>query len=85
MPHISQVDRQKYVTLLSEILRTEIETKGDLEYLVYNLMKQFMATREKRYATFHEAVYATVHCAHEFERLYLDKREDKAISDNGEA
>ena len=85
MPHINKEQRELYSTLLSEILRTEILNKGDLEYLVYNLMKQFMATREKRYGTYHEAVYATIHSAEEYKRLYLDKREDKAIAENGEA
>jgi len=47
-------------------------------------MKQFMSTREYRYSTLHEAVYAVMHCADEFRRRYLDKREDEAMNTNGD-
>lgn len=85
MPHINEIQRAKYSIITSLILDTEIENKGDLEYLVYQLMKSFMKTRESRYSTLHEAVYGTIHSAEEFKRLYLDRREDIAIKLNGEA
>jgi len=85
MPHINKEQRVLYSGLISEILRTEILTKGDLEYIIYNVVKQFMATREERYGNLHEAVYACIHAGEEYKRVYLDKREDKAIKDNGEA
>jgi hypothetical protein len=85
MPHISKSQREIYSTFISELLRTEILTKGDLEYIIYNVVKQFMATREFRYSNLHDAVYGCIHAGEEYKRLYLDKREDKAIEDNGEA
>lgn len=85
MPYVNQEQRDKYHNLRLAIeLAPEIETKGDLEYLTFVLMKKFMASRESRYGTLHEAVYAVEHCAHEFERRYLDKREDKARQENGD-
>ena len=85
MPHVNNVQRVRYQHLTNEILNEDIETKGDLEYLVYQLMKSYMATRERRYSTLHDAVYATIHSAEEYKRLHLDKREDTALSENGEA
>lgn len=85
MPHINDKQKIKYQHLANLIAKTEIETKGDLEYLVYQLMKSYMVSRERRYSTLHEAVYGTIHSAEEFKRLHLDKREDEAIKENGEA
>ena len=85
MPHINEEQKKKYRALIEEISFTTIHEKGDLEFLVFILIKQFMLTREHRYATLHDAVYATIHSAEEYKRLYLDKREDEAINKNGEA
>jgi len=85
MPYIKQDDRAKYSEITNKICDLkEIETKGDLEYLVFVLMKKFMSTREKRYSTLHEVVYAVMHCADEYRRRYLDKREDEARETNGD-
>jgi len=85
MPYIKQLDRDKYDIIIKAISSsTGIETKGDLEYLVFALMKKFMKTREARYSTLHEVVYAVMHCADEYRRRYLDKREDEALKNNGD-
>ena len=47
-------------------------------------MKSFMKTREFRYSTLHEVVYDIMHCADEYRRRYLDKREDEARETNGD-
>ena len=82
MPYIKKEERMKYDYQLDNL--PNIETKGDLEYCVFKLMKKFMKTREFRYSTLHEVVYAVMHCADEYRRRYLDKREDEAISTNGD-
>jgi len=85
MPYINQTQRDKYYIIMKAIKSsTGIETKGDLEYLVFTLMKKFMSTRENRYSTLHDCVYAIQHCADEFRRRYLDKREDEARETNGD-
>lgn len=85
MPHINYNQREKYEKIISALKNTQIETKGDLEYIVYNVIKQYMSTRGYRYSNLHDAVYGAIHAGEEFKRLYLDKREDEAISINGEA
>lgn len=82
MPYIKQDQREKYDEVLDELLF--IDSKGDLEYCIFKLLKIFMATRENRYSTLHEAVYSAQHCADEFRRRYLDVREDLAKEANGD-
>ena len=84
MPYIDKNQRQKYNKVIDVIGNTTIETKGDLEYLVFSLMQKFMKTREFRYSTLHEVVYAVMHCADEYRRRFLDNREDEARKTNGD-
>jgi len=85
MPYISKEQRDKYHALITVLNATpEIETKGDLEYLIFSLMKKFMVTRDNKYTTLHDCVYATQHCSDEFRRRFLDKREDNARQQNGD-
>lgn len=84
MPYINSESRDKYKNLKSIINKTEIDTKGDLEYLVFSLMVQFMVTRQFKYSDLHDCVYAVEHCSHEFLRRFLDKREDSARHENGD-
>ena len=82
MPYIKAENRKQYDKVLKHLI--EIETKGDLEYCVFKLMKTFMSTREKRYSTLHEVVYAVIHAGEEFKRRYLDVRENEAREENGD-
>lgn len=85
MPYVNKEQREKYKNLLIMVQNIpEIETKGDLEYLIFVLMKKYMSTREQRYSTLHDCTYATQHCSDEFRRRFLDKREDKARQSNGD-
>ena len=85
MPYVAKEQREKYKNLLLLIDHIEqIETKGDLEFLVFYLMKKYMKTRESRYATLHDVVYAVIHAGEEFKRRFLDKREDQARQQNGD-
>jgi len=82
MPYIAEEQRSQYDYGLDMI--EDIKTKGDLEYCIFKLMRKFMKTRDERYTQLHDAVYAAVHCGHEFNRRFLDKREDAAIEKNGD-
>ena len=82
MPYIKADERISYDKVLDQM--PDIRSKGDLEYCVFKLMKQFMEIREKRYSTLHEVVYAIMHCADEYRRRFLDKREDEAREENGD-
>jgi hypothetical protein len=82
MPYIKADLRIKYDKIINQL--PDIDNKGDLEYIVTKIMKRFMSTRERRYSTLHEVVYAIMHCADEYRRRHLDKREDEAIIENGD-
>lgn len=82
MPYIIKSKRKKYDQFINQI--KEIESKGDLEYCITKLQKIFMSSRKYRYSPLHDCVYATQHCADEFRRRCLDKRENKAIKENGD-
>jgi len=67
-----------------------IEEKNRIPYnkmidlLVFSVMQKFMKTRAFRYSTLHDCVYAVQHCADEFRRRFLDKRENEAREKNGD-
>jgi len=84
MPYIDQNSRQKYSNMIYEISNKEIETKGDLEYLVFVLMRQYMKSKEYRYSTLHDCVYGVIHAGEEFKRRFLDVREISAMEKNGD-
>jgi hypothetical protein len=82
MPYIKEADRTKFISMLSHC--PPIETKGELEYVIFWMMKQYMSSKEKRYTTLHDCTYAAMHCADEFRRRFLDVREDQAKNENGD-
>jgi len=82
MPYIKRELRESYDKALKDF--PYINTKGDLEYCIFKLMQYYMTDREKRYSTLHEVVYAVMHCADEYRRRFLDKREDEAREANGD-
>jgi len=82
MPYIKTNDRKKFDKVLNNL--PEMKTKGELEYVVFKIMKRFMKNREFRYTPLHACVYAVMHCADEFRRRFLDKREDDAREKNGD-
>lgn len=85
MPYVNDEQRNRYFNLnLAMDLAPDIETKGDLEYLVFRLMLKYMKSREYRYGHLHDAVYGTIHSGEEFKRRYLDKRENEAMIQNGD-
>ena len=85
MPYINGERRIVYKNFFPGIHSdVNIDTKGDLEYLVFKLMKKYMKNKEFRYSILHDCTYAIQHCADEFRRRYLDKRENEAREENGD-
>lgn len=82
MPYISSELREPYDRVLGQL--KEVKVKGELEYVIFKLMVLFMKGKKPNYSNIHDCVYAAQHCADEFRRRFLDKREDKARSDNGD-
>lgn len=84
MPYTKDRDRADYESTLGVIEDLGIATKGDLEFLICSLQDIYAAAREYRYSDLHDCSAATFHAGHEFERRFLDPREDDALAKNGE-
>ena len=82
MPYIKPEERKKYDDILRKL--PPIETKGELEYCIFKLMKRFMSDKENRYSNQHDCAYGAIHCGDEWRRRYLDIREDVAKMTNGD-
>lgn len=82
MPYIKQEERRIYDETLDKL--AGIWSKGDLEYCIFKLMKQYINAKEANYTNLHDCTYAAQHCADEFRRRFLDKREDVAMKTNGD-
>jgi len=84
MPYIKQEYRQIYDEVLNQLDTKDFQNKGDLEYCIFKLMVIYMKSKEFKYSNLHDTAYAATHCADEFRRRFLDRREDKAIMENGD-
>lgn len=84
MPYIEEKDRPKFDNILDKI--PLMNNKGELEYCVFRLMRLYMLqiNRHYRYNILHDVAYAVMHCADEFRRRFLDKRENEAREKNGD-
>jgi hypothetical protein len=83
MPYIDPGKREWFDATFFDI-DFKIETKGELEYLIFRMMKRYMKDKEKNYTNLHNTVYSAIHCGDEFRRRFLDKREDFARKTNGD-
>lgn len=82
MPYIKQKDRRKFDEGLANLPIPQ--TKGELEYCIFYLMKLYMEPLDVNYTNLHDTVYAAQHCADEFRRRFLDHREIVALDLNGD-
>lgn len=82
MPYIDPQSREVYDACLDDI--KSIPDKGALEYCIFKLMRIYMSDKIFRYSTLHDCTYAAQHCADEFRRRFLDRREDEALELNGD-
>ena len=84
MPYIKMEDRERFLPAFRELASEPPKTKGELEFLIYTIMKLYMDGKERNYHNLHDTTYAAQHCADEYRRRNLDKREDDARSINGD-
>jgi len=82
MPYIKKEDRIKFEKMFEEL--PEMETKGELEYCIFRLMKRYMKNKTPNYSNLHDTTYAASHCSDEFRRRFLDARENYAKKTNGD-
>jgi hypothetical protein len=73
MPYIVLKDREKFNKVLKEL--PDIKIKGELEYVLFFILKKYMVGKKVNYSNLHDAVYSAQHVSDEFRRRYLDARE----------
>ena len=84
MPYISRRTRFKFESALDQLMLDGINTKGELEYILFAILVRYMKNRKFCYSELHDTVYACQHVADEFRRRFLDKRENEARHKNGD-
>jgi hypothetical protein len=84
MPYIIQEKRKKFAYVLNELNNITFENKGELEYILYAILKEYMKNRKFCYTELHDTVYGCQHVSDEFRRNYLDVRENEAKEKNGD-
>ena len=82
MPYIKMADRKKFDQVFDVCPR--LETKGELEYIIFRFMKHYMEAHPFRYTHLHDCCYAAAHCADEFRRRFLDAHETHVRGVNGD-
>jgi len=83
MPYISSRDRYKFSEVTEAILDSNIDNGGELQYLISELIAQFMADKPHRYKTMNEVMGALNGANLEYYRVVVAPYEDKAIAKNG--
>lgn len=84
MPYIDHMFRNKYSDILYELSNIDITSKGELEYVLFSILKLYMKDRKFCYSELHDTVYACQHVADEYRRRFLDIRENEAMTKNGD-
>lgn len=83
MPYLKDKATRTYLrnTPLNEM---DIDNKGELEFVIFTAMRRYKYLHPTDFANLHDCTYAAQHCADEFRRRFLDRREDVARRVNGD-
>jgi len=81
MPYIKQNDRDKLVSIATQMAVVKIKANGDLNFLLYYYAKYFI---EHNYNSLKNFCGELRQCATEIERRILGPYEDKKIDENGD-
>lgn len=83
MPYIKQEDRIKFKTEIKN-LSENIETAGELNYVISKLLHNYLDKKNLCYQTLNE-IQGVISCAtFEFNRRVVSPYEDKKIKENGD-
>lgn len=84
MPYIKANDRVKYDRLIQEFSSIENTTPGDLNYIITNLINNWIVQNGKNYQNLNSAV-GVLECAKlEYYRRIASVYEDEKIKENGD-
>jgi hypothetical protein len=84
MPYIKQVDREKLSPLVSLIEATDINSPGELNYLLTMLTHRFLNMKPESYQGYNDAIGALEGAKLELYRRHISSYEDDKIKENGD-
>lgn len=84
MPYVKTRERDRLQPLADLILNTQINTAGNLQYLIAILTKSFMIGKEKKYQDHNDIMGALDGAAREYYRRKVAPYEQEKIKDNGD-
>jgi len=86
MPYISDKDRRdKLNVIVDELLKLEINYRGELNYLLFKLCKSLIKdTHQESYSNYKSYIGELEECANEIRRRFLGPLEDQKIRENGD-
>ena len=83
MPYITNKEKEKFIKLINNLV-IYINSKGDLNYVICELVGQYIAQTGVSYTKMSEKIDAVHDAETELRRRLLDPYEDKKIIDNGD-
>lgn len=85
MPYLNPVSKEYYYDFVESFKRRSILTPGELNYLLTELVKQYIRTGGKaNYETYNSVIGTLECCKLEFCRRMLAPYEDKKKEENGD-
>lgn len=84
MPYIDEPGRTKFLPITNEIGRTEIDSKGELNYLITSLLIQYMIQHGLKYDSINDVLGAVDGAGKEFYRRVAVPYENAKIDENGD-
>ena len=84
MPYIKKKDRKKFDVLEFELHISEIDTPGELNYLLTRLCQTYFGQNGESYQTHNDILGALEGCKLEYYRRVVEKYENSKIKENGD-
>ncbi len=84
MPYIKPVDRNKFAQLTNLLESIDIETAGDLNYLLTMVAHRYLNQEPESYQMYNDAIGALEGAKLELYRRHMAAYENEKIKENGD-
>jgi hypothetical protein len=84
MPYIKQTDRDRLSGIVYSINNTEINNCGELNYIIFNLVKRYINFNGVSYRVYNDILGVLSCVSQELYRRSISFYEDIKISENGD-
>jgi hypothetical protein len=84
MPYIKKAGRNRFESLLHQMLQSMPADAGDLNYLISRIVDTYILVKGKNYANLNEVIGVLECVKQEYYRRIVVPYEDTKIADNGD-